>query len=54
MSQQRAPGGPKIKCGSRENVDDENVGDENVDDENVDEKNYDDDDDGLCLPGEGE
>ena len=40
LSQQRAPGGPKIKCGSREDDGDENVDDKNADDENVDDENY--------------
>ena len=47
MSQQKAPGGPKIKCGSSddddEKVDDgENDQNENADDENDNVKNYDD------------
>ena len=43
MSQQKAPGGPKIKCGSRDDDDDENVDDgENDQNENDDDAKVDD------------
>ena len=48
LSQQKAPGGPKIKCGSSDDDDDAKVDDgendqnENADDENDNVKNYDD------------